>query len=77
MVSNSQNSPLLANSPYNANYLNKDIVIHFKNIDKYVLKGTLLSFDSYNNLTVKENTEAKETYVIVRGCNIDSIELLK
>lgn len=75
MVSNSQNGSHSVTNPYNTKYLNKDVVIHFKNIDKYVVKGKLLSFDSYNNLTVKEDTEYKEKYVIIRGCNIDSIEL--
>ncbi|OBA27388.1 hypothetical protein HANVADRAFT_52407 [Hanseniaspora valbyensis NRRL Y-1626] len=76
-ITNKNSSTATVNNTYYTNYLNKNVTIHFKNIDKYTVKGKLISFDNYNNITVETNTEDKDKCVVIRGCNIDSIETSK
>lgn len=49
-------------------FINKKVIITFKNITNYSLTGKLISCDSYNNIVLDNDT-------VVRGSNIENIEV--
>jgi len=48
-------------------YINKKVIITFKNISNYSVTGKVISFDSYNNVVLDDDT-------VIRGSNIENIE---
>ncbi|XBW34948.1 hypothetical protein QEN19_000512 [Hanseniaspora menglaensis] len=76
MAATNGNTSIINNTHY-ASYLNKKVIITFKNITEYQLEGELISFDNYNNITILEDKDGDGVYTIIRGCNIDTIENLK
>lgn len=48
-------------------YINKEVVITFKNIENYKVSGKVISIDSYNNIVLNDDT-------VIRGSNIENID---
>ena len=49
-------------------FINKNVVITFKNIPNHTLTGKLISCDLYNNIVLGND-------IVVRGSNIENIEM--